>query len=152
MNIYLVKYNNGLFPADDNSKSAINKMKSGQLVRAKVTKPRNYAFHRKYFALLSIAFDNWDPPETSSPWGVPVKNFDRFRRDVAILAGYYETYVRIDGSVRVEPRSISFAKMSAEEFEDLYSKTIDVLIKHVYGSAMKPDRINKIVEEYLSFV
>ena len=82
---------------------------------------------------------------------MPTKNFDRFRADLTILAGFYDTTVRLDGSVRVEPRSISFAKMSAEEFSDLYSRTIDVLIKHVYKQDMNPEKLNQVVESYLRF-
>ena len=114
-------------------------------------KIRNILFHRKYFALLNIGFDNWEPGEINSKYGVPEKNFERFRADLTILAGFYENTIRLDGSVRIEPKSISFAKMTAEEFADLYSKTIDVLIKHVYKMKINAEKLDEIVESYLQF-
>ena len=138
-------------PIDPDSVAWFNKLKPGEVVRAEFKKVRNYQFHKKYFALLSVGFDNWEPGEINSKYGVPTKNFDRFRADLTILAGFYDTTVRLDGSVRIEPRSISFAKMSAEEFSDLYSRTIDVLIKHVYKQDMDPEKLNQIVESYLRF-
>ena len=138
-------------PIDPDSVAWFNKLKPGEVVRVEVKKVRNYQFHKKYFALLAIAYDNWEPGEINSKYGVPAKNFDRFRADLTILAGFYDTTVRLDGSVRIEPRSISFAKMSAEEFSDLYTKTIDVLIKFVYKQDMDPEKLNQIVESYLRF-
>ena len=151
MKAQLSKTISGLMPIDPDSVAWFNKLKPGEVVRAEFKRTRNYQFHKKYFALLSVGFDNWKPGEINSKYGVPTKNFDRFRADLTILAGFYDTTVRLDGSVRIEPRSISFAKMSAEEFSDLYSRTIDVLIKHVYKQDMDPEKLNQIVESYLRF-
>ena len=151
MKAQLSKTISGLMPIDPDSVAWFNKLKPGEVVRADFKKIRNYQFHKKYFALLSVGFDNWEPGEINSKYGKPEKNFDRFRKDLIILAGFYENTVRIDGSVRIEPKSISFAKMSAEEFADLYSRTIDVLIKHVYKQDMDPEKLNEIVESYLRF-
>jgi len=151
MKALLSKTISGLMPIDPDSIAWFNKLKPGEVVMAEFKKVRNYQFHKKYFALLTVAFDNWEPGEINSKYGKPEKNFDRFRKDLVILAGFYENTVRLDGSVRVEPKSISFAKMSAEEFADLYSKTIDVLIKFVYKQDMDPEKLNQIVESYLRF-
>ena len=112
---------------------------------------RNVAFHRKYFALLNIGFDNWEPGEINSKYGVPEKNFKRFREDIAIMCGYFHLVTRLDKTCRPEADSISFAKMDQETFADLYSKTIDVLIKHVYRQEIDADKLNEIVESYLQF-
>ena len=121
------------------------------MVSGEFKKVRNYRFLKKYFALLKIGFDNWTPGLINSKYGIPEKNFKRFRADLTILAGYYETTIRLDGSVRVEPKSISFAGMEEEEFSELYSKTIDVLIKHVYNASMTPEEIDETVNKYLQF-
>ena len=52
-------------------------------------------------------------------------------QDIIILAGYYHRYIRLDNSTRIKAKSISFGSMSEEEFETLYTKTIDVIIKHL---------------------
>jgi len=151
MKAHLSKTISGLMPIDPDSVAWFNKLKPGEVVMAEFKKVRNYQFHKKYFALLTVAFDNWEPGEINSKYGKPEKNFDRFRKDLIILAGFYENTVRLDGSVRIEPKSISFAKMSAEEFAGLYSKTIDVLIKFVYKQNMDHEKLNQIVESYLMF-
>jgi hypothetical protein len=152
MQIYLTKTMIGLIPSDEKSREWFDKIKLGEAVHADFKKVRNYRFLKKYFALLNIAFDHWEPGQINSKYGTPEKNFDRFRADVTILAGYYESTIRLDGSVRIEPKSISFARMSESEFKELYSKTIDVLIKHVYGSKMTPEAIEETVKKYLEFL
>lgn len=128
------------------------KNKIGNEVKAPWKRRRQLWRHRKYFALLKIAFDNWTPRKIDSKYGTPEKNFDRFRKDLAILCGYYSVVVRLDGSTRVEADSISFAKMDEQTFRDLFSQTIDLLIKSVYKKdKMTPERMNELVDRYLSF-
>ncbi len=137
-------------PYSPETEAWYQKIKLGEVYECAGKRVRNPRFHRLYFALLNIAYDNWEPPKIEE-YEVE-KNFDRFRKDVTILAGFYERHFRVDGSFRVEPKSISFASMDETEFSDLYSKTIDVLIKHVYDSDMDKDKLNNIVNEYLNFV
>jgi len=151
MKVHLTRTISGLLPSEPDSEDWYRKLKLGQVIWGEFKKVRNYQFLRKYFALLNVAYDNWIPGEVNSKYGVPEKNFDRFRADLTILAGFYENTIRLDGSVRIEPKSISFAKMEAEEFADLYSKTIDVLIKHVYKQKIDAEKLNEIVESYLQF-
>ena len=127
MEIILHKLNGALHPINDTEREKLKAFKSGEGVRVKMTRVRNYQFLKKYFALLQLAYDYWEPPENL----VGEKNFERFRKDVIILAGFYEQYVRVDGSTRVEPKSISFGSMSEDEFAELYTKTIDALVQYV---------------------
>ncbi|UAN53456.1 DUF1367 family protein [Serratia sp. JSRIV002] len=55
------------------------------------------------------------------------KSFEAFRTWVTIQSGHCTEYQMPDGSIRKEPRSISFAKMDDIEFTQLYKATIDVL-------------------------
>jgi len=152
MNVNLTKISSGFIPTDPSTRDWWEELKDGQVVHADFKKVRNYSFLKKYFALLNTAYNYWEPGEVNSKYGVPEKNFDRFRADLTILAGFYENTVRLDGTVRIEPKSISFAKMDEEEFERLYNKTIDVLLKYVYGKEMSRDDIDKLVNEILEFV
>ena len=127
MEIILQKLNGALHPINDIERKKLESFKHAEGVRVKMTRVRNYQFLKKYFALLNLAFDYWEPPDNL----VGEKNFERFRKDIIILAGYYEQYVRVDGSTRVEPKSIAFGSMSEDDFADLYTKTIDAIIKHV---------------------
>jgi len=42
--------------------------------------------------------------------------------------------------------------MNQKEFETLYDKTIDVLIKRIYDSKMSKKQIEELVTQYLTFV
>lgn len=151
MQVILTKTRAGLIPNGEKSQAWFDKLRLGEDVHGEFKRYRNYRFLKKWFALLNVGFENWNPGDINSKYGAPEKNFDRFRADVTILAGYYITTIRLDGSVRVEPKSVSFAKMEEDEFTELYSKTIDVLIKHVYGSDYTPDQIDELVNNFLRF-
>jgi len=148
---FFIKTQYGLAPSDPPSREWFEKIKFGEVVKGEFKRVRNYKFHKKYFALLSLAFDNWEPGEIDSKFGKPEKNFDRFRADLTILAGFYDVTVRLDGSTRIEPKSISFAAMDNDEFDRLYNATIDVLIKHVYKQQIDGERLKELVDTYLSF-
>ena len=151
MNVTLVKTHGGLIPGDRDTEEWAKKVKIGSVVHSDFKQMRNYKFMKKWFALLNIGFDNWTPGEVSSKFGKVTKNFERFRHDVTILCGYYDSVIRLDGSVRIIAKSVSFQKMTEETFQDLYSKTIDVLLERVYDKTMNADKLNEIVTQYLSF-
>lgn len=142
MNVYLIKAQGGFIPADIPTEEWAKRIKYGSVINADFKKVRNPAFHRKFMALLNVGFDNCD---------VEGITFERFRKDVTILAGYYHTVVRLDKSVRVEADSISFASMEESDFEKLYNQVINVLLKHVYNSEMSKEELDNIVNQYLSF-
>lgn len=150
MKIHLRKGNGCLIPDSVEDSGHLSKFKFGDVLKAEVTRPRNYHFHKKLFALLNFAYDHWEQPEVETKYGVAGKSFDAFRRDLTILAGFYEQIVRVDGSVRVEAKSISFAEMDAEQFEELYEKMIGVILKHVLTRYSRED-IDGVVEQLLMF-
>jgi hypothetical protein len=146
------KAGNALHPVGQEALELLQKVKVGDDVFVDLVRPRNLQFHRKFFALLQIAFDHWEPDIGESKWGdVPQKNFDRFRKDIIILAGFYYTTVRVDGSLRVEAKSQSFGNMTEDEFEELYSKTIDVILQRIMKNYTKED-LERVVDEIVAFV
>ena len=119
MEIYCTKQLNGSFiPNYSSDREQADKLKTGEVLRFTIKRPRNYQFHKKYFALIKLGFDNQDQ----------FKNIDRFREAVTIESGYREVKGNIDGSTRVEAKSISFASMDQYEFNDLYKATLNVII------------------------
>ena len=99
--VVLVKTLNGaLAPADEEARALIEKLKAGQGVRATIRRTRNIKFHRKAFALFKLAFDVWEPVTPLEYQGLPVaKDFDRFRKDMTILAGFYKAVYNARGEV-----------------------------------------------------
>jgi hypothetical protein len=120
-----------LIPVDPQAAAYIAGLKLGQGVTATVKRHRNPRFHRKYFALLNLAFDAWEPAEATYKGQVVGKNFDQFRNDIICLAGFGEVAINLRGETRVTAKSISFASMSQDEFDDLYNATVNTVLKHV---------------------
>lgn len=149
MDLTLIKLPNGCLAAyGEDSQEQLAKVKTGALLHGKTTRMRNPQFHRKFFALTSLAFDIWC--ETVEPMeykGHPVKpSRDNFRRDVTILAGHYNSYVNLKGEVRLEAKSISFANMDEDEFEALYGAFIDVILTKVLRN---PKYTREVLDEHV---
>lgn len=146
-----MKTSNVLVPYDEAAAAFIQKMKVGELAHSDFKRVRNYKFHKKYFALVTFAFDQWEPRGGLTYQGQAVtKNKDRFRKDVAILAGFFESTVNLKGEVRLEAKSISFAQMDEIEFEALYSATVDVVLQRVLTRFTK-DELENVVNQLLGF-
>ena len=154
MDAFFTKLPNASFiPASEDDAELLSKVKVGETVRLTLTRPRNLAFHRKYFALLNLAFDYWTPPEGKAMKGVePERNFDTFRHDIAILCGYYDATYRLNGDVRLEAKSISFGSMSEDDFEKLYSATITVVINRVCVSYTENELRRQVEDLILDFI
>ena len=150
MHVKLTKTMNGFIPTDKETIDWFNKLKIGQVVHSDFKKMRNYGFHKKMFALLNLAYSYWEPGEITSKYGTPEKNFDRFRKDVTILAGFFHTEIRLDGSIRVCADSISFASMDNEEFQKLYEAVLTVLMDKILVN-MDRETIEDLMDKFLQF-
>lgn len=144
--------NGVLCPADPQTEERLKKVKIGQVMQGDFRKVRNYEFHKKYFALLNYAFDMWQPILGPEAQGIePEKNFDRFRQEVQILAGYYETVHSFDGrGFKLVSKSISFANMDEIEFGELFSAVIDVILQRIIPQSSR-EQIEAAVDEVLRF-
>lgn len=103
--------------SSDNDEIKRYKFKVGEMYQIEISKPRNVLFHRKYFALLNLVFENQEY----------FTDFNALRSFVIIKSGYYIRTVTKKG-VHFEPKSISFASMDQVEFDKLFDKTLDFII------------------------
>lgn len=153
--IVLVKSAAGhLIPFAEEDQEKLRKIKTGSAVRCDIVQMRNPQFHKKFFSLLKFLYDIWVesvPPQTYR--GVEVKpSMERFRKDLIILTGRHTAHYNIRGEVRVEADSISFAKMSQEDFEALYSDTINIgLTKVINRPDLTPDHVRNLVEQLMQY-
>lgn len=132
--ILMLKAPNGsLVPLDDEQAEKVKRFKAGSVVRGEFSEMRNGRFFKKWFALANFAYDMWEesiePVEYRGQAVQPA--FDKFRKDLTILAGYWHPVFNIDGTFKVEADSISWASMDEEKFERMYSKTIDAILAKV---------------------
>jgi len=132
----------------------IKRMEPGEIIKFSFKKMRNGKFHRKFFALLNFAFDAWEPNRQRKTYkGIPVaKNFDRFRKDVIIQAGFYEQTFNLDGEMKLEAQSISFANMDDLEFERVYSAVADVILQKVLISYNGREELDAVIETMMRFL
>jgi len=125
----------------------------GAVFEISARQPRNARFHRKFFALLKLGYDAWQPPRRRMKYrGRPVaKSFEAFREEVTILAGFYEQTFDLAGRLQLRARSISFARMGEDEFERLYSAVIDVLLARVLTTYRDRAAVDRVVEQLMEF-
>jgi hypothetical protein len=138
MEVLLQKMIQGhLVPVNEDEADKLRRIKAGATVRCDITQMRNAAFFRKWWALAKLAFDVWT--ETVTPYEYKgqavLADFDRFRRDLTILAGFYRPVFNARGEVRLEAESLKWSQMDEDRFEALYSKTIDAVLQKVIPKA-----------------
>ena len=152
MELNLIKTPMGLVPMDDECSAQLQRIRNGSVVRADYKEMRNGKFFRKYWALLDVAFDLVsDKVSPMQHNGLPVRMCkDQFRKDVTVLAGYYEPIFALDGSVQLKAKSLQWSKMSEEEFHKLYHDTLDVILQKLLTEKFQTD-IEDMVERVLSF-
>jgi hypothetical protein len=128
-------------------------MEPGELAQVEMVVPRNSKFHRKFFALLTVGFEHWQSGRKHKSYkGRPVeKNFDTFREDITVLAGFYEQHFDVRGRMKLKAKSISFAAMDDVEFERLYGAVADVLLSHVLTTYAGRDELDEVVEKVMRF-
>lgn len=137
MKVFLVKQlNNTLKVAYNSDYDKIKKLKPEEIYQCEIKQPRNLKFHRKFFSLINMLFENQER----------YNNPERLRKDLIIEAGYYDEWVDLNGEVRQEAKSISFASMTEEDFGNLYSSVIDVIVQHFNFN--KQDIIDNVEQYY----
>jgi hypothetical protein len=151
--IFLTQTPSGaLIPADGAAVEALERVPKGKVVRAVLTVPRNYAFHKKGFALYGVIYELWSEGLGEHEFrGRKVRpEFTRFRKDLTIMAGFYNPVFNIRGEVRVEAESLSFTSMPQERFEEVYSALIDTALEKVVPHVPR-EQIEDAVDRIMRF-
>lgn len=152
--LYLRKVQGGLVPDDEETAEAIKKITLGTVVHGEFTKPANYKFFKKMHALVRLTFDRFTE---NLDLGTEYKgmkaepSYERFRKDMTILAGYYDSTFDINGKLRLEAKSWSFGNMDEEEREKMYSALINVALRKFFGADLTEQKLREIVEQILGF-
>ena len=136
MELYLTKTLGGVLkPSYDSDYDKLKKLKVGQEYKCKVSQPRNGKFLRKYFALINLVYSNQERYDNS----------EDLRHDLTIASGYYRMSVDLQGNEVKKAKSISFAKMTEFEFGELYSATLDAIVKYF---SFDRDAMIEEIEQY----
>lgn len=131
MKLLVTKTPSGLKPTYDSDYDIYSKIALNETFEIDYKKPRNVKFHRKFFALLKMAFEN----QQDYP------SLERMRKRLIEVAGYYDEYRDpLTKELVKEVHSISFASMDETEFTTLYNA-----VKYVIGQWLGID--NETIDE-----
>ena len=124
MKLSLLNTIQGLKPMYDADYDEKKKLKIGEVYFVDIKIPRNYRFHKKYFALINCAWEYQDE-RTQAFFNESV---EAFRKAVEIAAGHFDLVYSIEKKEWLQaPKSISFSKMDEAQFSDLYESVKRVL-------------------------
>lgn len=144
MDIFCKVTPDGLVPLYNSDLDMKRRLRVGSTVRCKVSIPRNYRHHKKFFALVRLTFDNL-PEHLAKYWHIHNEHdmLRRFKRDL----GYFTSFINEYGEREIEYQSISFASMDQFEFDRFYNQCID-LVLHTYIPGI--NRID-LFDEFINF-
>lgn len=111
-----------MVPCHNSDWEMAKKLKPNKEYQVEIKRPRNIKFHRKFFALINMVFENQER----------YKNSEKLREALIIEAGYYDEWFDLQGVQHIDAKSISFAKMNEDEFSELYNRVIDVIVEHFH--------------------
>ncbi len=131
----------GLVPMYDSDLDMKKRLRVGSVVRCRVNYARNYAHHKKFFALVRLTFDNL-PSNLAERWCIHNEEdmLRRFKRDL----GYYTSIYNELGEREIEYQSISFASMDQYEFEQFYNRCIDLVMHRYIQGLGREDLLTEI--------
>jgi hypothetical protein len=128
--------NGSLMPADDVAQEALRKVKPGIDCWIELRVARHPRFHRLYFALIKLTFDNQER----------YTNAEQFRKAVQMAAGHVDELVGLDGAIYQIPRSIAWDQLDETEFGELFPQVMRVCAT-ILGE-MDVDVLREEVERY----
>ena len=143
--IQMMKQPGGLLlPAFDSEAQKLERFKTGAMYPVEIKTSRHPEFHGKVFSFLQFCFDHWAADKTDERFKTSAAQFDTFRKNLTVLAGYKDVTFTIDGRLRVEAKSLSFGNMDQDEFEDCYSALINAALAHVFANTKDQKVLDKL--------
>lgn len=131
MRVLLIKHFNSLRPVDQAGEEAFSRYGHGDVVSVEIKKPRNLAFHRLYWALLTIVHDNLD--------GDRYPTVEDLHAAIKIAVGLRTQIELPDGTIGFIPGSIAFHKMDDLEFGKFFNRVCDLVAKHFLSGVNDAD-------------
>lgn len=112
----------GLIPTDDKARALLARMGEGECAEVELIRPRSVPWHRMYFGICRDIGENQDPQRTE----------DSIDQELRVRAGHFDV-LWIDGhEVRV-PKRIAFAKLTGDEWSELWP-SIELAIREHFGN------------------
>lgn len=144
MKILCIVTENGLVHKYDSDREEFRSLKRNTDVLVEVGQKRNYEFHKKFFALLKLTYDNF--PEWLED-SLNVHSVEDLRTRLKVDLGLYEVSHYGNQSVII-PKSIAFDKMDETEFEKFYRSSVNHILKN-YLKGVNNEQIEEEIWKFL---
>lgn len=129
IDLFLERTPTGLDANDAFGKEELNKFPLGATLRCRITQPRNVKFHRLFFGMLNLFYEQQDQYAT----------LEDFLEVVKKAVGHSHEIVDFDGQVQVITNSISFDKMDEISFRQFFDRVEKFLLEKILPLVKKPD-------------
>jgi hypothetical protein len=116
------KHLGSLRPVDTNGEDALRGIGNGELIEVEIKRRRNIKFHRKYFALITLVWENMDQERYPT--------IEDLHAALKIAAGLRTRIELPDGTLGFIPGSIAFHKMDQGAFDRFFNRVCDLVAKH----------------------
>jgi len=117
----------GLIPLYPDDLDEKKKLKMGEIYSCEIKLARNYEFHKKFFALCKMGFENSKEKFIKAP------NLDIYRKYVIIRSGFVDL-VQTPSGIIPFPQSISFENMDETKFQEVYGGALDFIMEDIEAS------------------
>lgn len=143
MDIYCRVTDIGLIPMYDSDLDEKHRLRIGDNVLCTIKRPRNYEFHKKYFALLRLTVANL-PHLIQQQMQIFTEEdlLDCLKIDLGLFTTRWH-----GGRQIVKTGSISFAKMDNTEFEKFFSRSVNAILR-IYLRGTDRQTLIEEVENY----
>jgi len=119
MKLLLKRLNNAFIPIDDEGVEAFSKVKEGEEILVEYKRHRNVGNHKRLFSMLKGVVSNTDR----------YKTVDNLLSVIKLKSGHFETIVTHKGDAVYIPKSINFASMSEDKFQEFFSSAINICLE-----------------------
>lgn len=145
MKITFIKLHGGILsPINETETERLKRFKNGGAYEVDITLTRSPHFHRKVFAFFQFCFDHWSAEHAGYECSDEHTQKEEFRKNLTILAGFYDVVTTIRGETKVRAKSLAYANMDDEEFSRCYSSLINAAIKHVFSGTKDKEVLNRL--------
>ena len=119
MQLLLKRVNNTLIPSTDESAEVFSKLEDGEEIIVTYKKHRNVGNHKRLFSMLQGVVHNSDK----------YKNVNNLLDVIKFKSGHFDTIVTHKSDIVYVPKSINFASMGEDKFQEFFSKAIDIVLE-----------------------
>ena len=144
MKINMIKQPGGLLtPFDDREAMRMERFSTGEAFEVDIKLSRNPKFHGKVFAFFNYCYEFWKE-QRRYQFACDKVQYDHFRKELTILAGFYNDIWDLHGNVSVDAKSLAFANMEQDEFENCYEALINAAMGTIFEGLDDQDYYNKL--------